>query len=207
MGTSNLAAKRGAKANRRKQIVAQKRKFEALGESLAGQAARFSALPIRACLLSDTVLECGMGTLVLARGSTVGPVFFSAFLLDTYCRGVKNTMARAMDAPQVEAQIARLNASTPLSPVDPSYARRMLRELVQWSASLGFGPHRDYHALERLFGDVDPELCRCDFEFGMNGKPVFINGPNEPLLTVGRIMQRLRKDLGPDGYDYMIAAE
>jgi len=76
MGASNLAVRRAAKANRRKAIVAQKRKAEAVGGTLAGQVARVTALPIRHCLCTENLFGIGMGTVVLARAG-VWPVLSS----------------------------------------------------------------------------------------------------------------------------------
>lgn len=63
MGTSNLAARRAAKANRRKTIVAHKRRAEAFEGTLAGQVVSAAGLPIRHCLLTENVFGTGIGTL------------------------------------------------------------------------------------------------------------------------------------------------
>jgi hypothetical protein len=205
MGASNLAARRAAKANRRKAIVAQKRKAEAAGGTPGGQVVRAAMLPIRHCLCSENLFEIGMGTLVVVRGSTIGPFVAGTFLLDTFCLGVKDVMVRAMDGAQLEALLDKLNEATPLVPVDPGYARKLLRDLTRWSASLGFQPHRDFTAIERLFGNVDPQSCNVTFKFGMDGKPLYMSGPTESPSVVRRRVEQLREQLGPDGFDYMVA--
>ncbi len=205
MGASNLAARRAAKANRRKAIVAQKRKAEAAGGTPAGEVVRAAALPIRECLCSENLFEIGMGTLVLARGSTVGSVVVGAFLLDTFCRGVKDVMVRTMSAEQFEAYVDKVDDVTPLVPVDPSYARKLLHDLTRWSGSLGFQPHRDFTTAERLFGDVDPQACEIAFEFGQDGKPLYMSGPGDSFSTSRRHVEQLRAQLGPDGFHYITA--
>jgi hypothetical protein len=207
MGTSNLAARRGAKANRRKAIVAQKRKAGALGETLAGRVTRATAAPIRHCLLTESLFETGIGTLVLARGSVAGQLAVGAFLLDAFCLGVKDVMFRPMEGSQLAAYLDRLSAVTPQVPVDPSYARKLLRDLVLWSGSLGFQPHPDFTTVERLFGDVDPEACETAFEFGQDGKPLYVPGPSEPPLLVRRRMDQLSRQLGPDGFHYIVPVQ
>jgi hypothetical protein len=207
MGVSNIAARRGAKAQRRKAVVAEKRKAEALEGSQGGQIARALGLPIRCCLLSENQFEIGMGTLILARGAAVGPVAVAAFMLDTFCLGVKDVMFRTMEGEQLKGHLELINQATPLVPVDPGYARKMLRDLVQWSASLGFDPPRDFRALEGLFGDVNLQTCDTNFVFGQNGKPFYIPGPFESPSLVRRRMGQLQAHLGTDGFDYMIALE
>ncbi|MGA3402490.1 MAG: hypothetical protein ABSC95_25040 [Acetobacteraceae bacterium] len=204
-GASNLAARRAAKANRRKAIVAQKRKAEAAGSTPAGQVARAAALPVRDCLCTENLFEIGMGTLTLARGSTAGSVVVGACLLDTFCRGVKDVMIRTMSGEEFEAYVDKLDDATPLVPVDPGHARKLLRDLTRWSGSLGFQPHRDFATVERLFGDVDPQACDTTFEFGMNGKPLYTSGPGEASAASRRDVEQLRAQLGPDGFHYMVA--
>ena len=204
MAASNLAARRGAKANRRKAIVAQKRKLEAAEASPAGQELQAAALPIRACLLSEELFDTGMGTLVLARGATVGPIFFEVYLLDTFCRGVKNIIFRTMDQDQLDFYIDRLEAASPMTAVDPSYARKLVRDLVRWSRSIGFPPPREFAALERLFGDVDPDACKTEFDFGQDGKPFYISGPNETTNDGLRAVKHLQGQLGTGNFEYMV---
>ncbi len=204
MGASNLAARRAAKANRRKAIVAQKRRAEASEGSSAGQVARAAVLPIRECLGTENLFGVGMGTLVLARGGSVGSVVVAAFLVDTFCRGVKDVMVRAMTQGEFELYVDQLSDATPLVPVNPSYARKLLRDLVQWSGALGFRPHRDFTVAERLFGTVDPQSCDTTFEFGDGGKPLYTSGPTEPTATARRHIEQLRRQLGPDGFHYIV---
>jgi len=204
MGASNLAAKRAAKANRRKAIVAQKRKAEAAEGSMAGQVIRSAALPIRDCLVANNLFDVGMGTLILARGTAVGPVLVAAFLLDTFCRGVKDVTLRSMTADQLESYIDMIDDVTPLVSVEPSHARKLLRDLVHWSGSLGFRPHRDFATAERLFGHVDPQAGEAAFEFGQGGKPLYMAGPTESHSEARRQVEQLRQQLGPDGFHYII---
>lgn len=204
MGSSNLATRRGAKAVRRKAIVTQKHKAELAEATPAAQAARASTLPVRACVVSEEIFETGMGTLVLARGSSVGSVSVAAFLLDTFCLGVKDVSLRTIEADELEIYLNVVEMATPLVEVEPSYARKLLRDLVRWSEALGFPPARGYSAAERLFGDVDPAGCTDEFEFGMNGKPFYVPGPTEPAAQTARRIEQLSQHLGPDGFEYMI---
>jgi len=65
---TNIALRRARKAQRRKQVVAHKREAEAFDASLAGRVSRAAETPIQHCLLSESLFEDGLGTLVLARG-------------------------------------------------------------------------------------------------------------------------------------------
>jgi hypothetical protein len=67
---TNMALKRARKAQRRKQVVTQKRRAETLEASLPARVLRAAQAPIQHCLLTENLFETGMGTLILARGAT-----------------------------------------------------------------------------------------------------------------------------------------
>ena len=176
---SNIAARRAAKAQRRKAVVAEKRKTDLLTNSLAGQVRLAAQLPIQHCLLGDTLFTRGMGTLILARGASPYRVWTGSFLLDAYCLGVKDVFLRELDRDTFDGMLQRLHSTNDMVPVEPSYARKLLRDLVRWSASIGYGPHEDFSTLERIFGTVRAEDCTEEFTFGYQGKPLLIPGPTD----------------------------
>jgi len=197
---ANMALKRAKKAQRRKQIVAEKRTAEASGASLAGQVRRAALAPIQHCLLTESLFEDGMGTLVLARGLTPHAVAMGTFLLDPFCLGIKDVMFRAVDEEEFEFYVETLGATSPLVPVEPSHARKLVRELAAWAQSIGFAPYRDFAAVEPLFGDVSADACEATFRFGRDGKPVYIPGPTESPPLIRRRIEQLEKKLGSDGF-------
>ena len=200
----NMALKRAAKANRRKIVLAEKRKSELRNDTLAERVIRASRAPIQHCLVPETLFDAGIGTVVLARGFTSNHLTLGLFLVDTWCLGVKDAYFRSADAETFESMMATVNETTPMAPVDPSYARKLLRDAAAWSASIGFSPHRDFAAVERLFGDVSADASDATFQFGGEGKPFYVSGPSESPAQVrhrieqlgnGRSIDRLFVDL------------
>ena len=61
-----------------------------------------------------------------------------------------------------------------LNPIEPGYARKLLRDLAGWAQTIGFAPARDFAAVELLFGNVRAETCDTAFQFGREGKPLYI---------------------------------
>jgi hypothetical protein len=163
---SNIAMKRAAKANRRKAIVAEKRKLELLAGTLTEKVRRAASAPIRHCLVPDALLEIGLGTVMLARGATADHLTLGAFLVDTFGLGIKDVMFRSISRPDFESYVAMTEADQRLMQVEPSYARKLLRDVAAWAASIGVAPHRDFAAVERLFGDVSADACDVTFQFG-----------------------------------------
>jgi hypothetical protein len=176
MGT-NMAMKRAAKAKRRKAIIDQKRKVEVFAASLREKVRRAAAAPIQLCLLSNGLIESGMGTMVLARGTDPEHFNCANFLLDTFCRGVKDAHFKILSKDILQDYMDTLSWAHGLEPVDPSYGRKLLRDLVAWARGIGFSPARDFAAVEALFGDVNADACDVTFKFGLDGKPTYIQGP------------------------------
>jgi hypothetical protein len=203
---TNPALKRARKAQRRKQVAVQKRRAEILEASLPARVRRAAHAPIRHCFLTEAVFEIGMGTLVLARGTTPHQVALSSFLIDVFCLGIKDVMFESVESEVFEMYMDATDAGSPVVPVDPSYARKLLRDLAGWSQSIGFAPHRDFAAVERTFGDVSANASDAVFRFGHDGKPLYIPGPNDTAPLIRRRIEQLRKYLGDDGFGLETAA-
>ncbi len=203
---TNIALKRARKAQRRKQVVAQKRRAEALEASLPARVLRAADAPIQHCFLTESVFEIGMGTLVLARGATPHHVTLSSFLIDVFCLGIKDVMFESVESEVFEMYMDATDAMSPVVSVDPGYARKLLRDLAAWSQSIGFAPHRDFAAVERMFGDVSADASEAVFRFGRDGKPVYIPGPNDTVPLIQRRIAHLQKHLGDDGFGFETAA-
>ena len=72
----------------------------------------------------------------------------SAFLIDAFCLGIKDVMFDSLEREAFEMYMDATDAGSPLVSADPSYARKLLRDLAAWSQSIGFAPHRDFAAVE-----------------------------------------------------------
>jgi hypothetical protein len=202
----NMALKRARKAQRRKQVVAQKQRAEALEAGVPARVARACQAPIRYCLLTRSLFEGGMGTLILARGATPHHLAFGAFLLDVFCLGIKDVTFALLESDEFDRYVDVTDAGSPLASVDPSDARKLLRDLASWSQSIGFPPHRDFAPVERLFGDVSADASEVDFQFGSDGKPLYIPGPFDSATLIRRRIEQLQKHLGSEGFEFETAA-
>jgi hypothetical protein len=202
---ANIAMRRAAKAARRKVVVAEKRKAEMFEGTLTAKVRRAANAPIQHCLLQDALFEAGIGTLILARGLSQDHLNVGVFLVDVSCLGVKDVLFQSIGAAEFELLVANAGAASPLVDVDPSYARKLLRDVTVWSRSIGFSPHRDFAAVEPLFGDVRAEACDMTFQFGRDGKPVYAPGPFETPAQVRLRLEQLRRRLGNEGFEAISA--
>ncbi len=190
---ANMALKRAKKAQRRKQIVAQKRRLELVDTGLAAQVHRAAGMPIQECIATAGLFEVGIGTLHLARGATPYQVTVASFLIDPLCLGVKDAFVRSANGEEFAFLIDAIVEDIPLETIDPSYARKLLRDAAAWAHSMGFPPHRDFAVVEEIFGDVDPAACDVAFRFGRDGKPVYVPGPEEPLWLIRQRQDQIQR--------------
>lgn len=201
--SSGVARRRAAKAVRRKKALAERRRqtLPQKSSSLAAQVRRCAGTPLHSCLVSEGLFQCGLGMIVLTRKTGLGRLALALFQVDVYCVGVKDAVFREADMAEIGNMVAVLENSATLLPTDPSYARKLLRDLTAWARTLGFEPHSDYGAVELLFGDSPAEACETSFEFGQDGKPLYVPGPFDALAQIRRRLETLRRRVGEDGFE------
>lgn len=207
MGT-NIALKRAKKALHRKQLAVQRRKLEIVESAVGGRARRAALSPIQHCYLHGDAGDSGMATVVITRG--VSPYQFMAvfFLVDLLCLGIKDVIVHDMTVEQLGTFVDNVvESGGQLDEVDPSYARKLVRDAAAWAATIGFKPPRDYVAVEQIFGDVDTDACDTTFTFGVEGRPCYIVGPGETPAQVRQRLTHLRDRLGPDGFDFVLPTD
>lgn len=143
---------------------------------------------------------------MLTRGITSEYLSLAAFMVDTNCLGVRDAVFNSMGGSDFEFRILE-RAPVAFSDVDPSYARKLLRDVAAWAGSIGFAPHRDFATVELLLGDVKADACDETFQFGRDGKPFYIAGLSESPMQVCQRLEQLRARFGDGGFHYLAPAD
>lgn len=197
--------KSAAKAAKRKGLVAEK--LGAQRRELAISKPRhvdIAASPLVACTISSDYAKEGVGTLSVVRKLTLGRYGACYFLLDLWCLGIKDAYFRVLDAEDYEFYHEG-DQAVPVSPIDPAIARKLVRDAAAFGLKNGFAPPDDLTEMERMFGEV--ETTAATFTFGVEGKPYYLVGPNDPPARVRRIMETLEFNLGINGFQYEYPVE
>jgi hypothetical protein len=158
--------------------------------------------------VSTTLFEDGIGYVSVARFRNNGDAEVGVFLLDVYCLGVKDAMYEWLSPAEYEERLlAGLFKVTGKEPLDLPTARKLVEAAAAYAESIGFAPHQDYRKARRVFGGINSAESAATFTFGKDGKPFYIQGPNETPLRRQQILHTLRTRCGEGKYEYLVLAE
>ena len=142
----------------------------------------------------------GLTQVLLARRGPTGQVAAAIFLLDLGCLGAKDGFVHHCPDARAYRRIRRaLDDTLPMEACDPALAAKVVREAIRYARDLGFEPHPDAKAALPLLG----EPVACDVEVpvgGSDGKPFYVQGPHDDAR---RILDHLRRRLGPEGFHFV----
>ncbi|HID64275.1 MAG TPA: hypothetical protein EYP49_16275 [Anaerolineae bacterium] len=189
------------KAAKRKKKRASSKPWLAGGRALLRAAGHW---PLYECLLTKAWQKPEeIVQILVARRSPTGQIAAGGFLVDLGCLGVKNAFAVLFDSQREYKRELRaeMMAHQAMVKADLNLVAKIIREAIAYAGELGFKPHRDYRDAMLMLGDADPEACDEPIPLGKDDKPFFIAGPYD---NVDRIMAKLERKLGPDGFHFLI---
>jgi hypothetical protein len=161
--------------------------------------------PFIFCGIHDCAFTEGMGNLIVARKLPNGQCVFVAFLVDLYCLGIKDvtidTIASSRFDREIVRQIYREEPPVRLTPAD---AKKLVLGAARFAAKYGFMPQAEFELALGIFRGVDETTAVRDFEFGKDGKPLYINGPHDGRAFQDRVRHTLERTAGPGGYDVFV---
>ncbi|BBL76518.1 hypothetical protein [Methylomagnum ishizawai] len=160
--------------------------------------------PIHQCLIPQGLFANGFGTAIIARQINDEEVIAAGFMLDVYCMGVRNAFLRALEVSEYTRTIGRMHEHENFGLAEPALIRALVEQCAEYADQLGFKPHDEYEEARHIFGAIDPKECTETFNFGKDGKPHFVAGPNDAPKRCQRIIERLTEKCGADGFTYKL---
>ncbi|MBV9492175.1 MAG: hypothetical protein JO069_20975 [Verrucomicrobia bacterium] len=157
----------------------------------------------------NNLFELGIGYVVVSRFKSNDRVESGVFLLDVFCLGVKDAMFQQLSVADYEDRLLNGLFSTgrQREPFEPACARKLVEQGVRYAARLGFQPHPDYRKACRVFGGIHAVECDREFVFGREGKPCFMQGPNDSPQRTAQIMRMLEASCGKGNFHYVLVVD
>jgi len=186
-------------ARQQKKIAKQKAKRAEKRSSLSQRTSKDPTIrlrqaakwPVVQALAAVDLWKDGIGSLAIARQESEDGLVFAVFLVDVYCLGVKNAFWRAGTRGDFNKLLDKMEETQTMHAITPACLVKIVQGAVAYAQSFGFSPHPDYRHAAKLLEGVDPATCKQAFRFGQNGKPFYIQGPNESPAQAEAIMQRI----------------
>jgi hypothetical protein len=146
----------------------------------------------------------GLATVLVARQHRWDKLSVCTYLVDAYCLGVKNTIGpRTMDDVEFAAFVRRTYSAYGGDPIriPIDLVRHLVLGAVDYARTLGFEPWREFPQVRGHLGEWSgPSAIR----FGRDGKPMYIQGPDDDAQ---RIVRTLTRSVGKDNFHFLVAAD
>jgi hypothetical protein len=156
------------------------------------------------CLMTANFPDSGIGYVTVLTDNGSDSLRYVNFLVDSFCLGVKNLDYHKIYPSEYQTILERLAAVSPLMRVSPADAKKFIEGAVSYAANLGFKPHEDFPKYFKCLADIDSSECLTEFSYGLDGKPMYVQGPRDSLNRAKSIVQRLRSKLGDGEFNYSL---
>jgi len=152
---------------------------------------------------SSTWRDAGIAQIIVARIRDNGLAEIGFFLVDRWCLGVKDAFL-IDDSSEAELRDL-LRDRLPeefRERLHPACAKKLIEGAVTYAATLGFDPARDFRKAKRVLTGLAVADCPETFTYGRDGKPFYVEGPDDTLERTDRVLTLLEKRFGDDGFGY-----
>lgn len=200
----NKLMKKRQKDKLRKNIRIHSTPFEFLNPKKKIQKAR--QLPIHECLINASWQEGGLATILLSRQQPNGMILFGVYLVDVFCLGLKNTYCNAdlsMSRYTTEVKPKVFQEQNIIEcPIE--LAHQIIYGAIEYAEQFGFWPNKDFKLSRFVLESSQNIELRDEVEFGKDGKPFYISGPDD---NARNIIRQLDGAVGRENYDFATGPE
>ena len=157
--------------------------------------------PIHECRINPSWQEQGLVTVLISRRQPDGNLAFGVFLVDIFCLGLKNTFCNAdFSESRYAIDVVRRSFQDQGSEAcSIELAHQIIYGAIAYAKQFGFEPNKDFK-LSQYMLETPESIAPADIEFGKDGKPFFIAGPDD---NAQRIMHQLESKVGEGNYTYL----
>lgn len=146
-------------------------------------------LPMEKCLMNITG---GLVSILVIRKMPSGKFIVGYYLVDIFCLGLKSTDFR-FNLSQVELDTfinLYENNIGYLEQVEYVFVHNYIFGAIAYAEDLGFKPHKDLMITQYILEEDNEDIELIEYEFGSNGKPLYISGPYDDREKIIAILRR-----------------
>lgn len=162
--------------------------------------------PLLGCWIMADWKESGITPVIVACTQAPETVLFASFLVDLYCLGVKDCLART-DVPlkRFMRDLPELCNGAP-EECRAEFAHEVVYGAIEYAAHYGFKPHPDFtHELvEQVLEPQEKYPRKHQVKFGKDGQPFYVAGPYEDEREARRVVDTLTRTAGEGNFNYSI---
>ncbi len=158
--------------------------------------------PIVGCWAQRNWMSMGLVVVVIARRQPEGSLLFGSYMVDCWCLGLKNTFCDANVPPAAfhGQLIPKLFSAEPSTKITTELAHEIVYGGIEYARQLGFRPHRDFRLSQFILDPPDAHPRTGEVEFGKEGKPLYVPGPED---NAAQIIRRLTRAVGRGNFNFL----
>ena len=162
---------------------------------------RVRSLEMGTCYMDENIFRCGEGSVIVTRRHTGGRISAAFYLTDIWCTGIKKSFYKLrLEDYELEEMVEECHAY----PCSYEEAHNLVYGAESFASEAGIEPCKDF-SLTRYFLEEDTEeIPLVDFEFGQDGKHFLVATSK---LEASKYLPLLRKNLGEDGFKYVVEGD
>jgi len=156
------------------------------------------SLPILECLINEDWESAGIANVLVARQHKTGNITYALYLVDMYCLGVKDVNYNFNVDPDHYADLKY--AGPGWLTIDYVLAHNIIYGGIEYAEDYDFKPHKDFTIARFILEEDDEAVELMELEFGLDGKPCYVQGPYDDPVKVKNIMATLERTAGKDNF-------
>ena len=156
-------------------------------------------LPIYKCLISE---NGGLVSCIIVRRLPNGNFTVGGYMVDKFCLGLKSTNCKIdMNMEDLEDYLDMMEGNLGgMEECTYATVHNWVYGGIAYAEDLGFKPDKDFALSKFMLEDDTEDVELIEFEFGENGKPLFVEGPYD---NAKQILDTLNRNVGEGNYHFM----
>lgn len=158
-------------------------------------------LPVYECLVNNDWQEMGIANIIVARRHTTGNVTFGIYLVDLYCLGLKDTFYQFNVDEREYEELPHRHGKW--EKCEYSLAHNIIYGAIAFAEDYGFEPAKEFKVSQYILEEDNENVELIELEFGKDGIPFYMHGPNDNKTTTAHIKATLNRTAGQGNFVFL----